>query len=139
MNGSRIEIVDHIDIDEAYGYLQSGNCGAVNLFVGTVRNHANGKAVMKLEFEAYEPMALKEMRTIAEQAKRRWPLEKVIILHVTGVKNIGEAVVLTGVSSSHRQAGFEACQFLIDELKRTVPIWKKEYYEDSSIWVNAHP
>lgn len=139
MNGSRIEIVQNIDVADASQYLQSDNCGAINLFVGTVRNHAKGKAVIKLEFEAYEPMALKEMRIIAEQANEKWPLEKVIMLHVTGERNIGEAVVLTGVSCAHRQAGFEACQFLIDELKRTVPIWKKEYYEDSSIWVNAHP
>ncbi len=139
MNSPWIEIVENIDVGDAYRYLQSGNCGAVNLFVGTVRNHANGKAVYKLVFEAYELMALQEMRLIAEQAQQKWPLEKIIMLHITGEKNIGEAVVLTGVSSPHRQAGFEACQFLIDELKRTVPIWKKEYYEDSSIWVNAHP
>jgi len=139
LNRSRIDIVENIDVGEAYQYLQSGNCGAVNLFVGTVRNHANGKAVYKLVFEAYEAMALQEMNLIAEKAQQKWPLEKVIILHVTGEKSIGDAVVVTGVSSPHRQAGFEACQFLIDELKSTVPIWKKEYYEDSSIWVNAHP
>jgi molybdopterin synthase catalytic subunit len=135
----RIEIVQHIDINEASRYLQADNCGAINLFVGTVRNHATGKPVIKLEFEAYEPMAIKEMKIIAAKAMEKWPLEKVILLHVTGEKSVGEAVVLTGVSSPHRQAGFEACQFLIDELKRTVPIWKKEYYADSSIWVNAHP
>lgn len=139
LSGSRIEIVDEIDVKDAYHYLVSGNCGAVNLFVGTVRNHAKGKSVIKLEFEAYEPMALKEMKMIAERAHLKWPLEKVIMLHVTGERNIEETVVVTGVSSPHRQAGFEACQFLIDELKRTVPIWKKEYYADSSIWVNAHP
>lgn len=139
MENCKIEIVSAINIEAAYQYLQSDNCGAVNLFVGTVRNHAKGKAVAKLEFEAYEPMALKEMYVIAEKARGKWPLEKLLIQHVTGEKKIREAVVITGVSSPHRQAGFEACQYLIDELKRTVPIWKKEYYEDSSIWVNAHP
>jgi molybdopterin synthase catalytic subunit len=134
-----IEIVENIDISAAYQYLQSDDCGAVNVFVGTVRNHAKGKAVEKLVFEAYEPMALKEMRKIAAAAQEKWPLKKIIMLHVVGERKIGEAVVLTGVAAGHRDAGFEACRFLIDELKRTVPIWKKEYYADSSIWVNAHP
>ena len=135
----KIEIVENINIEAAYQYLQADNCGAVNLFVGTVRNHAKGKAVIKLAFEAYEPMAMKQMTLIAERAAQKWPLEKIIIQHITGEKKVGEAVVITGVSCPHREAGFEACRFLIDELKKTVPIWKKEYYTDSSIWVAAHP
>ncbi len=134
-----IEIVEHIDLNIAYQYLQSDDCGAVNIFVGTVRNHAKGKAVEKLVFEAYEPMALKEMQRIAEQAQEKWPIKKLVILHVVGEKQVGEPVVFIGVAAGHRDAGFEGCRFLIDELKRTVPIWKKEFYADSSVWVNAHP
>lgn len=134
-----IRLVENIDINEAYAYLETEEAGAVNLFVGTVRNHSKGKNVLKLEFEAYEPMAIKELEKIALTAQQKWPLYKVVILHALGAKQPGEAVVITGVSSAHRKASFEACQFLIDELKKTVPIWKKEYYEDNSVWVNAHP
>ncbi|MCJ8210052.1 molybdenum cofactor biosynthesis protein MoaE [Mucilaginibacter sp. RS28] len=134
-----VKLTDCIDINEVYEYLYSDEAGAVNTFLGTVRNHSKGKTVIKLEFEAYEPMALKELNLIAERAKQQWPIYKVAIIHVVGSKQPGEAVVITGVSSAHREASFEACRFLIDELKKTVPIWKKEYYEDSSVWVNAHP
>jgi len=136
---TRIEIVDQIDLTEAYSYLNSPDAGAINLFVGTVRNHSHSKAVKKLAFEAYEPMALKEMEKLAKQATENWTLSKLLIYHVVGEKAIGEPVVVIGVASSHRQVAFEACRFLIDELKKTVPIWKKEFYEDGSIWVNAHP
>lgn len=135
----QIRIVDHIDINEAYGYLQSDSAGAVNLFIGTVRNHGQGKSVVKLVFEAYDAMALKEMEAIAAEAKSRWALDNLVMWHATGEKKVGEPVVVIGVSCSHRQASFEACRFLIDELKKTVPIWKKEYYDDNSVWVNAHP
>ncbi len=134
-----VKIVNDIDIEEAYAYLQSESAGAVNVFLGTVRNNSKGKIVTRLEFEAYEPMALKELQKVADAANEKWPLFKIAIVHVVGTKGPGEAVVLTGVSSAHRTASFEACQFLIDELKKTVPIWKKEYYKDHSVWVNAHP
>ena len=134
-----ITIVENIDLDEAYKYLETTETGAVNLFVGTVRNQTKGKEVVKLVFEAYESMALKEMTRIAESAKKRWPLAKVLMVHVIGEKKPGEAVVVVGVSSAHRDASFEACRFLIDELKKTVPIWKKEFFTDNSVWVNAHP
>jgi molybdopterin synthase catalytic subunit len=134
-----IKIVDNIDLNEAYAYLQSPVSGAVNLFVGTVRNHSHNKEVVKLVFEAYEAMALKEMRKIAEAAQSRWQLDKIVMIHAVGEKQPGEAVVITGTSSVHRKASFEACQFLIDELKKTVPIWKHEFFKDNSMWVNAHP
>ena len=134
-----IKIVDHIDLTEAYQYLQSPAAGAVNLFVGTVRNHSHGKAVVKLVFEAYEAMALKEMQKIAVAAQEKWLLDKVVMIHAVGEKLPGDAVVITGASSVHRKASFEACQFLIDELKKTVPIWKHEFFKDNSVWVNAHP
>lgn len=135
----QITIVDAVDLNASYQFLESAEAGAVNLFIGTVRNHAQGKKVEKLVFEAYEPMALKEMNRIAEQAIKLWPINKLVMQHAVGEKKVGEAVVIIGVSTAHRQASFEACQFLIDELKKSVPIWKKEYYEDHSVWVNAHP
>jgi len=134
-----IRIVDHIDLNEAYEYLQSPTAGAVNLFIGTVRNQSNDKQVVQLSFETYHSMALKQMEKLALEAQEKWKLDKVVILHVEGEKKVGEPVVLIGVSSAHRQASFEACRFLIDELKETVPIWKKEFFEDKSVWVNAHP
>jgi molybdopterin synthase catalytic subunit len=134
-----IKLVEHIDLNEAYAYLQSDDAGAVNLFVGTVRNHSKGKAVVRLDFEAYDAMAIRQMEHLSKQAFEQWPLVKLVIIHAVGAKNPGTPVVVIGVSSAHRDASFEACRFLIDELKKTVPIWKKEFYEDNSVWVNAHP
>jgi molybdopterin synthase catalytic subunit len=134
-----IKVVEHIDLNEAYAALHSPKAGAVNLFIGTVRNHSKGKAVIHLDFEAYDAMAVKQMEVIAGWAQANWPLEKLVMIHATGAKEPGVPVVVVGVSSAHREASFEACRFLIDELKKTVPIWKKEFYEDNSVWVNAHP
>ncbi|MEX2593604.1 MAG: molybdenum cofactor biosynthesis protein MoaE [Anditalea sp.] len=134
-----IKIVDQIDLNEAYSLLRLPEAGAINLFIGTVRNHAHNKGVMKLAFEAYEPMAIKEMEKLAALAADKWPISKLLMVHAVGEKAIGEPVVVIGVAAPHRQAAFEASRFLIDELKNTVPIWKKEFYEDGSIWVNAHP
>jgi len=134
-----IKLVEHIDLNEAYSFLRTTEAGAINFFVGTVRNHAQGKQVVRLDFEAYDAMALKEMEKIAQHAQNKWPLYNVAVIHATGAKDPGEPVVVIGVSSAHRDASFEACRFIIDELKKTVPIWKKEFYEDNSVWVNAHP
>ncbi|MBE7175818.1 MAG: molybdenum cofactor biosynthesis protein MoaE [Mucilaginibacter polytrichastri] len=134
-----IKLVEHIDLNEAHRFLQHPEAGAVNIFVGTVRNHAQQKAVQKLAFEAYPEMAIREMEKIVNAAAARWPLKEVLIIHALGEKAIGEPVVVTGASAAHREAAFEACRFLIDELKKTVPIWKKEFYDDKSVWINAHP
>jgi molybdopterin synthase catalytic subunit len=134
-----IELVPHVDLQQAFGFLQTPETGGIDLFVGTVRNHANGKSVLRLDFEAYEPMALAELEKIAARAAAQWPVQRLVIQHALGTKLVGEPVVITGIAAAHRQAAFEACCFLIDELKRSVPIWKKEYYTDSSIWVAAHP
>ncbi|WP_205500818.1 molybdenum cofactor biosynthesis protein MoaE [Rufibacter psychrotolerans] len=134
-----IKLVEEVDVTEAYHSLQSPGAGGIDIFIGTVRNHAQGKEVTKLVFEAYAPMALKEMQKIARAAQQQWPIEKLVMLHAVGEKLVGEPVVIIGVASAHRDAAFTACRFLIDELKKTVPIWKKEYYQDNSVWVNAHP
>lgn len=114
-------------------------CGAIDIFVGNVRNQTKGKAVVKLDFEAYEKMAIREMAKIAEEAAQKWPVQKMAIHHRVGSLAIGETAVIIAVSTPHRKASFEACQFAIDTLKLTVPIWKKEIFEDGEVWVAAHP
>lgn len=119
--------------------VESPEGGAVNVFIGTVRNATKGKEVLKLEFEAYEPMATKEITNIVETAKSKWPLLKVAVHHRTGTMQIGDVPVVIAISTPHRTTGFEACQYIIDTLKESVPIWKKEFFEDGEVWVAAHP
>ncbi|MCB9297904.1 MAG: molybdenum cofactor biosynthesis protein MoaE [Lewinellaceae bacterium] len=120
-------------------FVASKTAGGIDVFIGTVRNNTRGKPVVRLEFEAYEPMAVSEMRKIAEQVQKRWPAEKVAFHHRTGILYPGEIAVIIAVSTPHRKASFEACQYAIDTLKETVPIWKKEIFEDGEVWVAAHP
>ncbi|WP_323755903.1 molybdenum cofactor biosynthesis protein MoaE [Roseivirga sp.] len=114
-------------------------CGGIVSFVGTVRNQTKGKPVLKLEFEAYEKMALKEMQKIADQAKIAFQVEEVLIHHRTGLVKVGEEAVVIVVAAPHRKAAFQACEYCIDTLKERVPIWKKEFFEDGEVWVSAHP
>ncbi|MBU6281103.1 molybdenum cofactor biosynthesis protein MoaE [bacterium] len=109
--------------------------GALVLFVGTTRDHNQGRQVERLEYEAYPGMAEREMEKIADEARRRWPLQKVAIVHRTGVVPVGEASVAIAVSSAHRADAFEAARFAIDRLKEVVPIWKKEFFEGGEIWI----
>ena len=109
------------------------------MFIGTVRNATKGKPVTRLEFEAYETMALREMEKIAIGALNKWPVQKILIHHRTGVLQIGEVPVIIAVAAAHRAAAFDACRYVIDTLKETVPIWKKEIFEDGEVWVAAHP
>lgn len=113
--------------------------GGIVVFTGTVRNATKGKPVQYLDFEAYEKMALKEMDKIARQATERWGLYKMVIHHRTGRVEIGEEAVVIACSSAHRKEAFAACEYAIDTLKQTVPIWKKEVFEDGEVWVSAHP
>jgi molybdopterin synthase catalytic subunit len=119
--------------------IMSPQAGGINVFIGTVRDHTKGKKVVRLEFEAYEKMALSELQKIADEIMRRWPLHRVLIHHRVGSLQIGEVPVIIAVSASHRDAAFEACRYAIDTLKQTVPIWKKEIFEDGEEWVAAHP
>jgi molybdopterin synthase catalytic subunit len=135
----KIKLVDQIDLNEVYSWLQHPEAGGMDLFIGNVRNHAQGKSVIKLEFEAYKPMAIAQMEKLAAISIKRWPVKKILMIHAIGSKQIGDPVVVIGTSTAHRQAAFESCKFLIDELKVTVPIWKKEFFTDQTVWVNAHP
>ncbi len=119
--------------------VKSDSCGAIDLFIGTVRNETQGKKVIRLDFEAYIPMAVKEMEKIALEAGEKWPVEKIALYHRIGSLEIGEIAVTIALSTPHRKASFQACQFAIDTLKGRVPIWKKEIFEDGEVWVAAHP
>ena len=120
-------------------FVKTDETGGIAIFVGTVRNQTQGKKVLRLEFEAYPAMAISEMKKIAAQAQKDWSAEKVVIHHRTGSLGIGEIAVIIAIATPHRKAAFEACQFAIDRLKETVPIWKKEIFEDGEVWVAAHP
>ncbi|MDV7140755.1 molybdenum cofactor biosynthesis protein MoaE [Maribacter sp. TH_r10] len=139
MNEPIIEIVENIDTAKVYTELSDSKSGGICVFVGTVRDFTNNEPVISLEFEAYKSMAIKEMAKIIDQAAEKWPLNKVVMRHAVGLKKVKEPVVVIGVSSAHREACFEACRYMIDTLKETVPIWKKEMFKDKSVWVSAHP
>jgi molybdopterin synthase catalytic subunit len=111
--------------------------GAVVTFEGVVRDHARGKAVLYLEYEAYESMALTQMEAIIRNALEKWPVRGMAIVHRLGRLEIGECSVLIAVVSEHRKAAFEACHFAIDTLKRQVPIWKREFYTDGEAWIEG--
>ncbi|MEM7659140.1 MAG: molybdenum cofactor biosynthesis protein MoaE [Bacteroidota bacterium] len=128
-----------LSVETCYQLVHSEACGAVDVFVGTVRNQTKGKAVIRLDFESYVPMALSEMKKIAQRASDSWPIDKIAIHHRVGSLALGEIAVVIAVSTPHRKASFEACQFAIDTLKETVPIWKKEVFADGEVWVAAHP
>lgn len=120
-------------------FVKTDDSGGIVVFVGTVRNQTKGKRVLRLDFEAYEPMAISEMKKIAVQAVEKFSLKKIAIHHRVGMLGIGEIPVLIAVSAAHRGAAFDACEFAIDTLKETVPIWKKEVFEDGEVWVSATP
>lgn len=120
-------------------FVRTDDTGGIVTFVGTVRNQTKGNQVTKLDFEAYEPMAISEMRKIAEQAVEKYSLNKIAIHHRIGSLAIGEVPVVIAVSAPHRKAAFAACEYCIDTLKETVPIWKKEYFQDGEVWVSATP
>lgn len=128
-----------LSVERCRDFVATPEAGAIVEFIGTVRRQTQGKSVIRLEFEAYEAMALLEMRKIAEEAMKKFPILRVSIHHRTGILDIGEVPVVIAVSSAHRSAAFEACQYCIDTLKQTVPIWKKEIFEDGEVWVAAHP
>jgi len=128
-----------INVQSCIEWVMLPESGGIDVFIGTVRNATKSKAVLRLEFEAYEKMALAEMEKIAAQALEKWPVQKLLIHHRTGVLAVGEVPVIIAVSAAHRDAAFEACRYVIDTLKQTVPIWKKEIFEDGEVWVAAHP
>ena len=135
-----VQITDlPIDSEAVINLVKTDDSGAINVFIGTVRNSTQNREVVKLEFEAYESMAVKELQKIADQVKARWPVNEIAIHHRVGELAIGDIPVVIAVSTPHRKQGFEACEFAIDTLKLAVPIWKKEIFADGEQWVSAHP
>lgn len=130
---------DKLNIQNCYDFVQDASCGGIALFVGTVRNKTQDKSVTLLDFSTYRAMAIKEMKTIADKALEDFDILKIAIHHAEGELSIGDIPVIIAVSSPHRKAAFAACQFAIDTLKETVPIWKKEHFEDGQVWVNSTP
>ena len=117
--------------------LQAPEDGAVVTFEGVVRNHSNGRKTLYLEYEAYGTMAVRKMEEIGAEAKEKFAINSVGIIHRTGRLEIGETSVAIVVTAAHRRPAFEACQYLIDRLKQVVPVWKKEYFEDGEVWVEG--
>ncbi len=128
-----------IDVQKVIETASSLGAGAVNVFIGTVRNNAHGKNVVWLEYEAYETMVVNEVRKIIDEASHKWPLQGWAVSHRIGTLKPGEVAVAIAVSAPHRKDSFKACQFIIDELKEKAPIWKKEVFEDGEEWVSARP
>jgi molybdopterin synthase catalytic subunit/molybdopterin converting factor small subunit len=130
---------ERIDTQAALDKLKQPPDGAALVFEGIVRDNSRGRRTLYLDYEAYEKMALKQMEALAEQAGQQFSIRDVIVVHRLGRLEIGETSILIVVASAHRAAAFDACRWLIDTLKRTVPIWKKEYFEDGAVWADGEP
>lgn len=131
-----------VDIEALERAVADPSAGATVTFAGTTRNGNAGRSVLCLEYEAYEPMALSEMRKLAHAAGERFKIVRIAIQHRIGFVDIGETSVAIAVSAAHRAEAFDACRFAIDRLKEVVPVWKKEYFEGGEVWIGcqtSHP
>src|SRR5258708_4272580 len=137
---TRVAIVrEKIDSATELEKIKQPEDGAAVVFEGVVRNRSRGRRTLFLEYESYEEMAHKQMESLAEQALKQFQIRDALLVHRLGRLEIGETSVLIIVTSAHRAAAFEACRWLIDTLKRTVPIWKKEHFEDGAVWADGEP
>ncbi len=128
-----------LSITECLAAAQDLSSGGVATFIGTVRNITRNKPVVRLEYECYQSMAAKEIKKVVDQAVSLFSVHNVIVHHRTGILFPGDAAVMIVVSDGHRDTVFDACRYIIDTIKETVPIWKKEIFEDGEEWVSAHP
>ena len=136
----RIALVrEHIDTEQLVDAAKDGADGAVVVFDGIVRNHSRGRKTLYLDYEAYEDMARRQMTALAQEALTRFGVRHVTVVHRLGRLQIGETSVLIVVASAHRAQAFEACRWVIDTLKKTVPIWKKETFLDGAVWTDGEP
>ena len=139
-HATKADIVrERIDSQSLIQAIKRPEDGAVAVFEGIVRNHSRNRRTLYLDYEAYEPMALKKLEELAEQARERFAVREVALVHRLGRLEIGETSVLIVVASAHRAAAFDACRWLIDTLKKTVPIWKKEHFEGGAVWADGEP
>jgi molybdopterin synthase catalytic subunit len=140
VSAMRIEITDApIPAEEIVAAIKAGRDGAVCVFDGIVRDNTRGRPTLHLDYEAYREMALEQMRRLADEAVTRFGVREVAMVHRLGRLAVGETSVLIAVASAHRAAAFEACRWLIDTLKKTVPIWKKETFADGAVWADGEP
>jgi MoaE-MoaD fusion protein len=130
---------EHIDRDALVAALQQPSDGAVVVFDGIVRDNTRGRKTLYLDYEAYEEMALEQMQKLAREAGERFAIDRVGVVHRLGRLEIGESSIVIVVTSAHRAAAFDACRWLIDTLKRTVPVWKKEHFTDGAVWKDGEP
>jgi MoaE-MoaD fusion protein len=128
------EPIDAVGLTE---HVKAPEDGAVATFAGVVRNHSRGRRTLHLEYEAYEKMALEKMREIVSEMHSRFAVHRLALVHRLGRLEIGETSVFIAVSAAHRGAALDACRWAIDTLKKTVPIWKKEYFEDGAVWAEG--
>ncbi|MEE8394515.1 MAG: molybdenum cofactor biosynthesis protein MoaE [bacterium] len=128
-------VSEPIDESALIARVASAGAGAICTFHGVVRDNSLGRKVLHLDYEAYPPMAIKEMERIGREVRQRWTVEKIAITHRIGRLGVGEASVVIAVSASHRREAIEACHYAIDRLKQTVPVWKKEFWEGGEIWI----
>jgi MoaE-MoaD fusion protein len=128
-----------IDAEKLIAEAKRGEDGVVVVFDGIVRNHSRGRKTLYLDYEAYEDMALKQMQKLGDEARKKFGVRQVTMIHRLGRLEIGETSVLIIVASAHRAEAFEACRWLIDTLKQTVPIWKKETFADGTVWAPGEP
>lgn len=130
---------DPLNINECLALAQDLSSGGVATFIGTVRNVTQNKPVIRLEYEGYQSMATKEIKKVIDQAISLFSVRNIVVHHRTGILLPGDAAVIIVVSDGHRDAVFDACRYIIDTIKKTAPIWKKEIFEDGEEWVSAHP
>ena len=126
-----------LQLQELVDFVTDPEAGAIATFIGTTRNHNEGRKVIALDYEAYPEMAEKELVRLGAEAKKKWPICRMAIIHRIGPVQITEPSVMIAVSAAHREAAFAACRFAIEEIKKTVPIWKKEVYEGGEIWIGT--
>jgi molybdopterin synthase catalytic subunit len=136
MSEARVDLrAEALSVDEAIARVKHAGAGAVCVFLGTVRDHNEGRAVVKLEYEAYSAMALVEMKRIVEELEREIAGVRLAVFHRTGALSVGDVAVVCAASASHRAEAYEACRALIDRVKARVPIWKREHGPEGAYWV----
>src|SRR2546426_8074798 len=126
-----------LNLQELVTFVTEPEAGAIVTFIGTTRNNNEGRRVIALDYDAYPEMAEKELARIGEQAKKKWKVQRIAIVHRIGPVQITEPSVVIAVSAAHRADAFEACRFAIEEIKKTVPIWKKEVFEGGEVWIGT--
>jgi len=130
---------EQIDTQAVLEGIKRPEDGATAVFEGIVRNHTRSRQTLYLDYEAYEEMAIKQLELLAQEAQQKFAVREIALVHRLGRLEIGETSVLIAVASAHRGPAFEACRWLIDTLKKTVPIWKKEYFIDGAVWADGEP